>query len=416
MKRQERELERWLAAIAGQQPLAVVLGTSWNGLSFARSLGRRRVPVLLLESKRNVGGYTRYGKLFSLPPVDDDPEAWIATLQFVGARLTDPGVLVPTGDTHVLFMSRYQELLRPCFRFVVPAHETVAKIVNKRLQYAVAQEAGIPIPATYFPESAEEVRELSAEVVFPTLLKPYESHVGRRVLGQKVLLARSADDLVAGYRRLAGRGVGAMVQQIVPGGDDALVGYQGFWDTDGREVAWLTKRKLRQYPPGFGDGSLLATVEAPEVADLSRRLVRAFDFRGFALVEFKRDATSGAYYLMEINPRASSNNQMAISSGVDMPWIGYRCLVDSGGVAESSPAFRPGVKFINEELDIHAYRVLRKSEGMSFGHWARSIRGTTSTAVWSRDDPLPFVVLTWRLAWVFFRSALAVGRAMITRS
>ena len=73
MKRQERDLERWLAANAREQPLAVILGTSWNALSFARSLGRRRVPVLLLESKRNLGSYTRYGKVLALPPVDDDP-------------------------------------------------------------------------------------------------------------------------------------------------------------------------------------------------------------------------------------------------------------------------------------------------------------------------------------------------------
>jgi predicted ATP-grasp superfamily ATP-dependent carboligase len=416
MTRRESELERWLATIAGRQPLAVILGTSWNALSFARSLGRRGVPILLLEdtgrSMRHLGSYTRYGKLFPLPPMDHDPEAWIRILRFVGARVTDPAVLVPTGDGHVLFLSHYEPVLRACFRFVLPARETVLKSVNKRLQYAAAQQAGIPIPRTYFPESAEQVRELSAELSFPILLKPYESHVGRKVLGQKVLVARSTGELVAGYERLAGQGVEAMVQQIIPGGDDALFGYLAVWDGDGRELAWLTKRKLRQYPPGFGDGSLLETVEAPEVAELSRRLLRAFDFRGFALVEFKRDPASGIYYLMEINPRASSNNQMAISSGVDLPWIGYRCLTGSDGATEPAQAFRPGVKFINEELDIHAYRALRKSDGMTVGQWVRSIRGTTSTAIWARDDPLPFTILVWRLARP---SRRATGRSRVAR-
>ena len=156
-----------------------------------------------------------------------------------------------------------------------------------------------------------------------------------------------------------------MVQQIVAGEDRALFGYLAVWDSDGRELAWLTKRKLRQSPPGFGDGSLQVTVEAPEVAELSRRLLRAFDYRGFVGVEFKLDATTGTYHLMEINPRTVSGNQMAISGGVDFPWIGYRYLTGSEGGAEPARAFRPGVKFVNEELDVEAYLALRRSDGMT---------------------------------------------------
>jgi D-aspartate ligase len=414
MTRRERDLERWLAANVTEQPLAVILGTSWNALSFARSLGRRRVPVLLLGSRRHLGSYTRYGKVLALPPVDDDPEAWIRTLRFVGARLADPGVLLPMGDGDTLLVSRYEELLRPCFRFVVPARQTAEQIVNKRLQYGAAGEAGIPFPSTYFPETAEEVRALSAELPFPCLLKPYTSHTGRRAMGQKVLVARSAGELSSGYERLAALEVPAMVQEIVPGEDRALFGYLAFWDGDGRELAWLTKRKLRQGPPHFGDGSLQVTVEAPEVADMSRRLLRAVGYRGFASVEFKLDSDSGNFYLMEINPRTESGNQMAISAGVDLPWIGYRYLTGLEDDAGPTRAFRPGVKFLNEEFDIRAFRELRRSAGMTIARWVRSIRGTTSTAIWARDDPLPYAVLTWRLGRLLCASAFVVVRRRLT--
>lgn len=398
MTRQERELERWLAANAGERPLAVILGTSWNALSFARSLGRRRVPVLLLDRDiRKLGSYTRYGRVVVVPHVDDEPEEWIRTLRFVGDRLTDPGVLLPMGDAHTLLISRHKQLLSPSFRFAAQPVRTLERIVNKRLQYAVAQEAGIPVPATHFPESAEEARELSADVRFPCVLKPYTSHVGLRALGQKVVVARSAGELVSGYELLAAHDVPAMVQEVVPGEDRALSGYFAFWDDDGRELAWLTKRKLRQQPPRFGNGSLQVTVDAPEVADLSRRLLRAFDYSGFACVEFKLDAASGTHYLIEANPRSASGNQMAISAGVDLPWIGYRYLTGSEGGDKPARGFRPGVKYINEELDAEAYLELRRSGGMGLRRWVRSIRGTTSWAVWARDDPRPFMVLMWRL-------------------
>jgi predicted ATP-grasp superfamily ATP-dependent carboligase len=144
-------------------------------------------------------------------------------------------------------------------------------------------------------------------------------------------------------------------------------------------------------------------VEAPEVADLSRRLLRAFDYRGFVCTEFKRDAASGIYSLIEINPRAGAGNQMAITAGVDIPWIGYRHLTGSDGDAGKGAVFRPGVEFVNEELD-----------GVTIGRWARSTRGTRATAVWARDDPLPFVVLVWRLARRRVRSAL-MGRSRAAR-
>jgi predicted ATP-grasp superfamily ATP-dependent carboligase len=397
MTAQERDLERWLAANARARPLAVILGTSWNALSFARSLGRRRVPVLVLESRRKLGSYTRYGKVLAVPHVDDDPETWIRLLGFVGDRVTNSPVLVPTGDPDTVFLSRYEGLLQPRFRFVVPARETAEQIVNKRLQYAIAKEAGIPVPRTYFPESAEEVRELSTELSFPCLVKPYVSYIALRAVGRQLLVARSAGELVSGYARLAARDVPAMVQEIVPGGDRALFGYLALWDRDGRELAWLTKRKLRQNPPGFGTGAVQITAEAPEVAALSRRLLQAMNYRGFVGVEFKSDATSGKHYLMEINPRTVAGNQMAIDAGVDFPWIGYRYLTGAEGGVERRRGFQVGVKHLNEELDTQAYLTLRESHGMTVRQWARSIRGTRSRAIWAWDDPRPFMILTRRL-------------------
>ena len=384
-----------MANVRGR-PLAVILRASWNGLSFARSLGRRGIPVLLLESERFLGTYTRFGKVVILPPVDEDPHAWMRTLQFVGDRLPDRGVLMPMGDADTLLVSERASQLRPRFRFVVPPPETAVQIVDKRLQYAGARRAGVTVPGVHFPGSLEDVRRLSAEVPLPCLLKPYRSHIGVKATGRKVAVVRSAGELIASYERLSALGVPVMVQEIIPGDDRALFGYLAFWDGEGREVAWLTKRKLRQNPPCFGDGSLQITVDAPEVAALSRRLLRAFDYRGFVGVEFKLDAADGTHYLMEVNPRTVSGNQLAMSAGVDFPWIGYRYLTGLAPGNESTPTFRRRVKYMNEELDVLAYAALRRSDGMTFGQWVRSIRGTRSTAIWARDDPMPLVVGGWR--------------------
>lgn len=394
---QERALRSWLAACGGRMPAAIVLGGSSNALSFARSLGRRGVPVLMLESERSLGTYTRYAKALVLPPVEDAPEAWLELLEAVGTRLHRP-ILFPTGDADTLLVSRHGDALEGRFRMLVPPAQTVERIIDKRLQYGDAQAVGIAVPAIYLPESEDELRRLLPHLPYPVLLKPHESHVARRVIGRKVVVAASAAELLSAYRRLLARGLSMMVQEIVPGDDSALFGYLAFYGADGTEVAWLTKRKLRQYPTQFGDGSLQVTVIAPEVAAQSRRLVRAFGLRGFVGIEFKRDARDGTFYLMEINPRTVSGNQLAISAGIDFPWIGYRHLTGSPSCSVATTGFRPGVTYINEALDVFAYLELRESAPIGLRGWLRSVRGARARAIWAPDDPLPLVVGAGRLA------------------
>jgi predicted ATP-grasp superfamily ATP-dependent carboligase len=268
--------------------------------------------------------------------------------------------------------------------------------VNKRLQYETARQIGISIPETYYPESIADVRQLSSNIPYPCILKPCQSDPARKQMsGKKVVVVHSAAELISAYQRFANSNIPFMLQEIIPGDDSALFGYLGFWDDEKRERAWLTKRKLRQYPQQFGDGSVQMTVEAPEVAELSARLLRAFNYRGFVCVEFKWDVRTQVFRLIECNPRTASGNQLAISAGVDFPWLGYRYLLGDDLEGEGGRA-RPGVKYFNEEWDVQAYFALRKSGELGFYDWLNSIRGAEAWAVGARDDPLPLLMGVWR--------------------
>jgi D-aspartate ligase len=397
-----QRLERWLKKSCGQNPLAIIFGGSVNGLSFARSLGRRGVPTLILDSETFLGTFTRYGKVVMLPAVDEHAEEWIALLKFVASCLQQPAVLFATSDVHCLWISRHRDLLRQYFRFVIPEPETVEQIVNKRIQYQIAQSAGIAVPNVCFPESIEELRGLAPGLVYPCILKPYTSYKGRKQLAKKkVLVVHSEEELLAEYQRITTSDLAFMVQEIIPGEDLALYGYLGFWDGEGRESGWVTKKKLRQNPPYFGDGALQITVEAPEVAELSRRLLRVFNYRGFVNIEFKYDLRDQTYRLMEINPRSAASNQLAISAGVDFPWIGYQYLTAADPGTIDIPCFRPLVKCVNEEWDIQAYFAYRKLGALNLRRWLQSLYGARIT-IFAWDDPLPFLVGLWRFVKTFW--------------
>jgi D-aspartate ligase len=395
------KLRTWLSASPADKPPAVVLGGSVNGLSFVRSLGRRGVRTLLLDAEPLLGTYTRHGRVLLLPDPAKHANEWLELLEYLGSAFREPGVLFVTSDAYTVFVAEHETSLRRFFRFVMPSAETTEKIVNKRLQYDIAQAAGVPIPLTFFPGSVDEARECAGAVEYPCILKPYKSHLGRKKASGKVAVVESREQLLDSFAKLNAPDTEFMIQEIVPGGDDGLYGYLGFW-AENREIAWLTKRKLRQ-SSRFGDGSYQVTVDAPQVADLSRVLLKAFDYRGFVGIEFKHDPRDGSYRLMEINPRTVSGNQLAISAGIDFPWLGYQYLVSHPGTACEASPFRIGVEYVNEEWDLRAYLRLRKLGQLSLASWLRTLWRAPAKAIGAWDDPRPLLVLLWRLA----RAAIA---------
>lgn len=382
-------LRRTLRRTRSPHTPMVVCGAGVNGLAYARSLGRRGVPVVLLDSRPQPGFRSRYAVHAELPAPHPDPAAWLAALDELADLLPMRPVLVATADVYVALISDHRDRLEARWNVLCPSADTVASILDKKRQYERAADARIPIPATCTPRSAAELEVALATLSYPSILKPCQAHVGRRLIGgAKVLVADDASALREAYTHI-GHDAPFMIQEIVPGGDDQLVGYLGLWH-HGEELAWLTKRKLRQSPPRFGDGSYQRTERLDDVAELSRRLLTAFGYHGLVGVEFKYDVRDGDYKLMEINPRTVSMVQLAVSAGVDFPWLAYS-LATEGPEAVSCPRFREGMRYIHETWDLQAYLALRGAGELQFGPWWRSYHEAEVKALGAKDDPLPLL-------------------------
>jgi predicted ATP-grasp superfamily ATP-dependent carboligase len=398
-------MKDWLSSLPADKPLAVLTASSVNALSFARSLGRRGVPVLLLDSDSHVAVHSRYARTMKLPHCRENPGAWVEALQEVSALLREPAVLIPTADRHAALVAEKQALLEPRFRLLILPADLAAKCVSKRFQVEHARRLGVPVPNSWFPESRESLVQTGAQARFPCILKPDFSQSGSSALsGAKLIVAETPKELLAAYESLSLDSIPCIVQEIIPGPDTDLVSYLGFWNGEGEEVAFITKRKLRQFPSLYGNGSIQRTENLPEVAAMSRRLLRMLDYRGFAGVEFKVDRRDGSLRFIEINPRSSAMNELAIAAGVDFPWIAYRSMAGMEMEGEP-PAFRAGVTCVNEEWDVQAFFERYRRGEMTFSEWQRSLRGAHPIiAAW--DDPKPIIAGLFRGA----RRLLLPGR------
>jgi D-aspartate ligase len=391
-------VDAWARRLLPATPPAILLGIgSPNDLSMLRSFARRGIPALHLVSGRLIGSFSRFGFRVRMPPVEQEPEEWLGVLDRIASALASPAVLFVLMDEHCELVARNAERWHGKLCFVVPDAETCAGIIDKRRQYTAAEAAGVRVPVAFYPEDVAELASLAPNLAYPVILKPYTSYIGRPQIGnRKVLVVDGPHELMAAFAACTASGVRFMVQQIIPGGDDAIFWYSGFWDEQGRERAWFTVQKLRQLPAGFGDGCLQQTVDAPAVAADSRRLLMAFRYRGLVTVEFKHDPRDGAQFLMEVNPRTVSGNQLGITAGVDLAWIAYRHLLGLDG-GTRPPTFRAGVRYVNEEWDVLAFWEARAARRLTFRAWVRSLVGVRAWAIAAWDDPGPLLMGVWRM-------------------
>lgn len=377
------------------QSPAWIFGASVNGLSFARSLGRRGIRCVIIDSEKLVGSFTRYAAPCEVEIGQLDTEEGVAALVRAAGLCKHKPVIFATSDAHNLMLARWRAELDPHVHLCVPDFNTVDNITNKRKQYAVATAADIEIPKTIYPSTPSDAERCVRDIGLPLIVKPYMAHSGRKAIGgKKIALIKSAAELRELFDKLGQHLSEFMVQEIIPGGDSALYGYLAFWGRREGELAWVTKQKLRQNPPIYGDGSHQKTTRFPGLRETSIRLLDAFDYHGFVGVEYKLDPRDGRLKLMEINPRTVSGNQMAIAAGVDFPFIGYRYAID-GAAPQSS--FRVETTYVNEEWDLHAYLALRKQGGMTLLDYLTTFISADARAIWAIDDWGPTLEIIRRI-------------------
>jgi len=382
-----QRLEQWATRDWTRRP-AVVLSVSATALSYVRSLHRRGIPTLLLTEEGWQIAPSRYGLTLELPPVDAAPDAWLDVLDSVARRLSRRPVLLVAFDQALLLVGKHAEELGRRYDFLMPPLATSAAMVDKQQQYELARAAQIPIPRTAYPRSGDEAVALADDIGYPCLIKPHIGSAAERELGGKIAVAPDPSTLRRLFDRTAPVGIPCMVQEMVPGGDDALYGYTSFWGRDGMELAWITKQKIRQFPALYGVGSYQRTVDAPRVAELSRKFFKALDYVGVGSVEFKYDRRDDTYRLMEVNARAILGNQLAVAAGVDLPYINYAYLVD-GVVAPWEQ--RWGVDWIHELNDLRTLWRDPRGPAAAGKEWIRSLRRADTFALGDRHDPAPLV-------------------------
>ncbi len=386
------------ALIVGDDPV--------NGLGVARNLGRAGIPVHRIGGSRQHLLRSRYIRSQSvvrgLDDLDDD--AYLDALNAFGERIGRPAVLFPITDLHVLRLGRLEASLRGGFRSTAAPLASAEILVNKRRFYEAVASFGVDHPATRFPGSEEEFVTAAAAVGYPVYLKPEISPAFYRVFHRKGFVARNPEELRARAAEIVAAGLKVILQEIVPGSATQMRGCAGY-RRHGQSV-WVCYRRVREFPPGFGSGSLLES--CPSFVHETRLLefLDSIGYEGIFDAEFKLDPRRGAYCLIEINARSWWQNLLPTRSGINVIELAYRYAAGlRTDQALPEQRYADGVKWVHEYNDFAAAR----AGGMSPIAWWRSLSGRRDFAFLAADDPLPSIAHLASLAGGKARKLLGLG-------
>lgn len=367
-----------------QERKAIVFNCFYNGLSIIRELGRNGVPVIAMDSYRNIGTRSRYAKYIQCPDPAQNEEGFISFLLDFGKSFKERPVIFPTNDIWVLTASKHYDELEKYYILCFSKYKTVNMILNKHEFFNWAVSKGVSVPGTWKSSQVDEIDEKS----YPLIIKPEN----RRPLGESADVFRKLDEnrmtIVENREQLADHFLRnkdvekyLIVQEYIRGMSDSMFTV-GIYAKNGRVRAVFSGRKVRGYPADFGDCVVGQVEKMPKsIVDEVLSICRELNYTGIAEFEYKKDSITNKYRIIEINPRSWSWIGITPACGVSLSLIGYRDLKGDYFGPEILFSDKPdgSVKYVKLLEDMKNCLFMYKRKGFpewhkSFVDWIKSLK------------------------------------------
>lgn len=406
------------ARIGSDRPPAVIIvgAEVRKVVTIARSLHRRGVRCVVAAPS---GQPLRASSRAIAGRVQLEGDANESAGQLVRLALSErAGWVVPTSDSSLqIVCAAYDELSAFC-AVGSPPPRIVQRILDKSLTLAAAARIGVPVPVSVAIERASDLDAALTQLRFPVIAKPVDK--SRRTPHQfKTRTFDSAEELRTAFALQPGFGEGLIFQTFHAGqgvGIELLL-------SRGELIATFQHRRLSENPPS-GGVAVVAVSEPvdPTLLDYSVRLLRALEWEGVAMVEFRHDGSTGEIVLMEVNGRFWGSLPLASAAGMDFPLYAWQL---SQGITPAPPASYPyglRVRWSAGSL-LRAAHVLapNREERISLGSATRQLLADfapgTRSAMWSWRDPAPAVQEVGRVLGRWTKNAVkGTVRAVVPAS
>jgi len=370
----------------------VVVNCKLGALAIMRTLGRLGVPLYGVDADpRSPAMLSRYCRERFLYGLDENrPMEFLDRLLGIGRRLGRPAILIPTSDETAQFVVDQAEPLGRQFIFPKNSPGMIGRLVSKKGMYEMALEHGVPTPVTLFPRSLEDVKAFLSSITFPVMLKGIYGNRLQARSQTKMIIVQSSEELIENYSAMEDPEMpNLMLQEYIPGNDDQIYIFNGYFDRQSRCLAGFTGHKIRQFPVHVGCASLGVCRWNGDVAQTTIGFMQAIGYQGVLDIGYRYDPRDGLYKVLDANPRVGQAFRLFVAEN-DMDVV-RSLYLDLTGQDQFSIVPREGRRWLIEDFDLVSSLHYFQEGTLSLRDWARSFKGVEEAAWFSWSDPRPFV-------------------------
>ena len=375
---------------------AVLLG----GVNLVRALGMAGIPVVVASPDEDEPAFaSRYCAAKCLLPPLAQAEAAIDALVTIGDRLASMyGRRVPLvygSDDALKLIYAHRQRLERYYLLLLNDPQVAHALLTKDGFQALAATRELPVPAALSWEGAGSGSVQAHEG--PVVVKPShkegwtDSLLRKRAFGRaKALVFQSGaqamrEPVIALFRDQL------TCQEYVAGDDTSNWSYHAFADEKGRVLESFVGRKLRTCPPDNGESAYIQLADNEELRALGARIAASLPLKGIFKMDFKQDARTGRWYLLEVNARFNLWQYVGAANGVNLMRTSCDFLLE--GKRPAAPAaHRTDIRWLSLQLDARAFRALRAEGRLGLARWIASIafaRKVYNVFAWT--DPGPWL-------------------------
>jgi len=259
-------------------------------------------------------------KFVRLPSPNTAPSEFLNALRrFIELHQHD--MLIPADDYALAASIAHYDELKHLLHVACPPPVVVCRVLDKAATLEAAQNCGIAVPQTFVVSNSDQLPELIGRTGTPAILKPsrkqataddFKSWIIQTPDQVNKRFANASRFLPPMLLQEYCRGVGVGIEVLLHKGECHGV---------------FQHRRLTEWPYR-GGYAVTAIAESPDqsLVRSSLALLRALQWDGVAMVEFRINPDNGRAVLMEVNGRYWGSLSLPVTAGMDFPLFQWKLI------------------------------------------------------------------------------------------
>lgn len=333
---------------------ALVLGSDITALGVIRNLGRVKIPLHFIPTKNDFVSYSRWAHNLNLS-LNEFPESQYF-IEFLSKLPLQKAVLFPCSDSLLKVASNLNNQFSNNFPSVAPSPAALEYLVDKSKFAMILKENNLPHPRTFIIKDKDELDKMTDKLFSQSFFKPLNSQKFFRKFGEKAFSVNSKGEAIVLYDKIKSVGLDVLLQEYLPGPATNHYFIDGFLDKNGILRALFPRRRLRMFPPDFGNSTYLVSLSLDEVSPAINTLEELFSkikFNGIFSAEFKNDERDGLFKILEVNARPWWYIDFAARSGVNVCQLAYNDAI--GEEVKTIMNYSIGSRYVYPYYDFFAF-------------------------------------------------------------